>query len=105
MIDKPDCELCRKIKAMKGKKPNCRKCLGVLMDENQLPFMIFWRVKNQVIIGQSLPLDLKIDVLRAEIAREIPGRADQDYCFDLILAGHKKYLDVIRERHKDARTK
>jgi hypothetical protein len=100
MIDKPDCELCRKIKKSKGKEPDCKQCIGTLQPENQLPFMIFWRVKNQVIIGQSLPLDLKVDVVRAEIAREIESE-DRDYCFDLIMAAWQEYAKVIRERYEE----
>ena len=100
MLEKPDCDLCRKIKTSKGKEPNCAICLPKLMPENQIPFRIFWRIKNQHIMGEVTPVDLNMAIARNEIARYIKNDADQDYCFDLIYAAYVAYVLNIRERAK-----
>ena len=88
---------------MKGKEPDCLECVGTLQPENQLPFVIFWRCKNQVIVGTGYPIDLRLDVVRSEIARELSEKDDQDYCLDLITAGFAEYMQRLRD--KDEATK
>lgn len=43
-------------------------------------------------MGMSGPIDIRIDILRMEIAREIKNHEDQQYCFDMIYAVYRNYL-------------
>ena len=103
MVEKPDCDLCRKIKKAKGKEVDCLKCLGELQQENVIPFQLFWRLKNQVIMGPTYPVDIRMDIARAEIARVIKGPDDQDYCLDLITVGFSAYIKKIKELQEEKR--
>lgn len=96
MAEKPDCSLCRKIKAINGKSPECEKCLGTLMPENAIPFALFWSLRHQLVMGPAGPIGLRIDIARAEVSRVVRGDSEQDYCLALIMAGCDAYLEKLR---------
>ena len=100
MVGRPDCQLCKKIKRAVGKEPDCIACTGTLMPENELIFLIFWRVKNQVIMTQTVPLDMRLDIVRSEVARYLHDTDSQDYCLDLITHGFNRYLQTIRDKQE-----
>jgi hypothetical protein len=101
LVEKPDCELCKKVKAQNNKKPDCKSCLGYLEPENELPLRLFWRLKGQLIMGMGGPVDMRVDIFRSEIARHITNPDDQEYCMDLLQAGMGSYIEAIRKQQGD----
>ena len=49
-------------------------------------------------MGMNGPVDMRVDILRAEIARHISNPTDQDYCLDLLQAGFAGYMDAIKKQ-------
>ena len=96
-MDKPDCTQCRKLKAMKGKRPNCNECLPPLERENQIPMYIFEIVRDQVIMGPSGVFAIDSTVLRGEINRIISDTTDQDIVYHRVRKAHQHMLDKLRE--------
>jgi hypothetical protein len=53
-------------------------------------------------MGPSLPVGLRIDIARSEIARVIQPE-DQDYCLELLQAAFASYLEAVRNKADENR--
>jgi len=49
LIEKPDCEACKELKALYSKEPDCAECMPEIMPENADAIRIWGLVKDQVI--------------------------------------------------------
>jgi len=49
LIEKPDCEACKALKAIYNKEPDCSTCMPELMPENADAIRIWGIVRDQVI--------------------------------------------------------
>ena len=98
MLEKPDCGQCRKLKAMKGKQTRCDLCIPHLWPENEIPASVFSLVQSQHIMGFNGPVDMKIDVARAEIARMVTNPEEQDLCLYLVRQAYRDCLERMRAK-------
>ena len=49
LVNKPDCEACKKLKELYSKEPDCAECMPELLPENTDAIRIWGLVKDQVI--------------------------------------------------------
>ena len=92
---KPPCGLCRKLRALYGKEPNCQECLPDVWPENQNAMQVFGLVKDQHIMGFKGPIELNLcpvfDVMRM---LKIKDKMD---CLEKVKAAYNHRIILLRE--------
>ena len=89
MMDKPDCNLCRKVYG--DDPPPCADCVPPLKKESELLMKIFYLTRSQIGVNNASVFQI--------IERYVSGFERQEYCFEVLQAVSAEVNAFVAERN------
>jgi len=85
---------------MKGKEPDCIKCVPPLWEENKVAFKVWFMCHGQELIGPMGGQELNFSSVFAYMDRVGIEKEQQPYCLELVYAVYQKIKKIQEQQHK-----